>query len=79
MPEYKAIDKLFYSFHSEFEAIVMDMIAEKTDKRIMDTMFEDFDCLQEEYHEKLHQKRRSADYPDVDPGNEAQYNIFRNA
>lgn len=31
MPEYKAVDKLFYSFHSEFEAIVMDMIAEKTD------------------------------------------------
>lgn len=46
MPEYKAVDKLFYSFHSEFEAIVMDMIAEKTDKRIMDTMFEDFDLLQ---------------------------------
>ena len=53
MPEYKAVDKLFYSFHSEFEAIVMDMIGEKTDKRIMDTMFEDFDRLQEEYHEKL--------------------------
>lgn len=43
MPEYKAIDKLFYSFHSKFEAIVMD------------TMFEDFDRLQEEYHEKLRQ------------------------
>ena len=55
MPEYKAVDKLFYSFHSEFEAIVMDMIAEKTDKRIIDTMFEDFDRLQEEYHEKLRQ------------------------
>ena len=55
MPEYKAVDKLFYSFHSEFEAIVMDMIDEKTDKRIMDTMFEDFDRLQEEYHEKLRQ------------------------
>ena len=55
MPEYKAIDKLFYSFHSEFEAIIMDMIGEKTDKRIIDTMFEDFDRLQEEYHEKLRQ------------------------
>lgn len=55
MPEYKAVDKLFYSFHSEFEAIVMDMIGEKTDKRIIDTMFEDFDRLQEEYHEKLRQ------------------------
>lgn len=55
MPEYKAVDKLFYSFHSEFEAIIMDMIGEKTDKRIIDTMFEDFDRLQEEYHEKLRQ------------------------
>lgn len=55
MPEYKAVDKLFYSFHSEFKAIVLDMIAEKTDKRIIDTMFEDFDRLQEEYHEKLRQ------------------------
>ena len=45
MPEYKAVDKLFYSFHSEFEAIIMDMIGEKTDKRIIDTMFEDFDRL----------------------------------
>ena len=33
----------------------MDMIGEKTDKRIIDTMFEDFDRLQEEYHEKLRQ------------------------
>ena len=55
MPEFKAVDKLFYSFHSEFEAIIMDMIGEKTDKRIIDTMFEDFDRLQEEYHEKLRQ------------------------
>ena len=55
MPEYKAVDELFYSFHSEFEAIVMDLIDEKTDKRIIDTMFEDFDRLQEEYHEKLRQ------------------------
>jgi hypothetical protein len=55
MPECKEVDKLFYSFHSEFGAIVMDMIAEKTDKRIIDTMFEDFDRLQEEYHEKLRQ------------------------
>ncbi len=55
MPEYKAVDELFYSFHSEFEAIVMDMIDEKTDKRIIDTMFEDFDRLQEEYHEKMRQ------------------------
>ena len=55
MPEYKAVDELVYSFHSELEASVMDMIDEKTDKRIIDTMFEDFDRLQEEYHEKLRQ------------------------
>ena len=55
MPTYKAVSELFYFFHSEFENIVMDMIAEKTDKRIIDTMFEDFDRLQEEYHEKLRQ------------------------
>lgn len=55
MPDYKAVAELFYSFHSEFEAIVMDMVAEKTDKRTLDMMFEDFDCLQEEYHEKLRQ------------------------
>lgn len=52
---YKTIDELFYSFHSEFEAIVMDMIGETTDKHILDTMFEDFDRLQEEYHERLNQ------------------------
>ena len=53
MPTYKAVSELFYSFHSEFEAIVMDMIAEKTDRRTRDTMFEDLDSLQEEYHKKL--------------------------
>lgn len=52
---YKAIDELFYSFHSEFEAIVMDMIGETADKQVLDIMFEDFDNLQEEYHEKLKQ------------------------
>ena len=38
MPTYKAVSELFYSFHSEFENIVMDMIAEKTDRRTLDTM-----------------------------------------
>lgn len=52
---YKTIDELFYSFHNEFESIVMDMIGETTDKHILDTMFEDFDRLQEEYHERLKQ------------------------
>lgn len=53
MPTYKAAADLFYSFHSEFEAIVMDMVGEKIDKRTLDTMFEDFDRLQEEYHSRL--------------------------
>lgn len=53
MPEYKALAELFYSFHSEFEAIVMDMVGDKIDERTLDTMFEDFDSLQEEYHKKL--------------------------
>ena len=53
MPEYKAMAELFYSFHSELEAIVMDMVGEMTDKRTFDTMFEDLDSLQEEYHNKL--------------------------
>ena len=53
MPEYKAMAELFYSFHSELEAIVMDMVGDLIDKRTLDTMFEDLDSLQEEYHEKL--------------------------
>ena len=53
MPDYKAVNDLFYSFHSEFEAIVMDMATDKIDKRTLDTMFEDFDNLQEEYHNRI--------------------------
>ncbi len=53
MPDYKATAELFYSFHSELEAIVMDMVGDLIDKRTLDTMFEDLDSLQEEYHEKL--------------------------
>lgn len=53
MPDYKAVNDLFYSFRSDFEAIVMDMIGEKIDKRTLDIMFEDFDSLQEEYHNRI--------------------------
>lgn len=53
MPDYKAVNDLFYSFHSEFEAIVMDLTEDKLDKRTFDTMFEDFDSLQEEYHNRI--------------------------
>ena len=47
------VNMLFYDFHSEFEAIVMDMLGDKIDKRTLDTMFEDFDSLQEDYHNRL--------------------------
>lgn len=53
MPDYKAVNDLFYSFHGEFEAIVMDMVDDKFNKRTLDTMFEDCDSLQEEYHNRL--------------------------
>ena len=53
MPERREIEELFYSFHSEFESIVMDLVEGKIDRRILDTMFEDFDTLQEEYSNKI--------------------------
>ena len=53
MPERREIEELFYSFHSEFESIVMDLVEGKIDRRILDVMFEDFDTLQEEYGNKI--------------------------
>ena len=53
MPERREIEELFYSFHSEFESIVMDLVGGKIDRRILDAMFEDFDTLQEEYSNKI--------------------------
>ena len=53
MPERREIEDLFYSFHSEFESIVMDLVEGKIDRRILDAMFEDFDTLQEEYGNKI--------------------------
>ena len=53
MPERREIEELFYSFHSEFESIVMDLVEGKIDRRILDAMFEDFDTLQEEYGNKI--------------------------
>ncbi len=47
------VDKLFYDYHSEFEAIIMDMIADKIDSNLLDVVFSDLDELQEEYHDKL--------------------------
>ena len=53
MPERREIEELFYSFHSKFESIVMDLVEGKIDRRILDAMFEDFDTLQEEYGNKI--------------------------
>ena len=47
------LDKLFYDYHSECEAIIMDMIADKIDRKLLDIIFSDLDELQEEYHNRL--------------------------
>ncbi len=49
----KAIDSLFYDYHSECESIIMDMIADKIDRKTLDTMFSDLDELQENYHNRI--------------------------
>ena len=54
-PDLNAVNELFYSFHSEFEAIVMDMVGDKIDQRTLDAVFSSFDELQEEYHNKLNE------------------------
>lgn len=55
MPDFKAINDLFSGFHGEFEAIVMDMLGDKTDRKTLDIVFSSFDELQEEYHNKLYE------------------------
>ena len=54
----KAVNDLFYNFHSEFEAIVMDILGDRIDKNTLDTVFSSFDELQEEYYNKLHELLR---------------------
>ena len=44
---------LFGSFHGEFEAIVMDLLGDRIDRKTLDTVFSSFDELQENYHNKL--------------------------
>lgn len=51
--DFKAINSLFYDYHSEVEAIVMDMVADKIDRKTLDIMFADLDVLQEDYHSRL--------------------------
>lgn len=53
LSDIKAIDSLFYDYHSEVESIIMDMVADKIDKKTLDTLFADLDELQEEYHNRL--------------------------
>ena len=53
MPNKETVNALFYSFHSEFEAIVMDMLGERIDRKTLDIVFSSFDELQEDYHNKL--------------------------
>ena len=59
----KAVDSLFYSFHSEFEAIVMDMVADKIDRKTLEIMFADLDELQEKYHNRLDDLLRKGECP----------------
>ena len=47
------VNSLFYDYHSECEAIIMDMIADKIDRKLLDIIFSDLDELQEEYHNRL--------------------------
>ena len=47
------LDKLFYDYHSECESIIMDMVADKIDRKTLDTMFAYLDELQEKYHNRL--------------------------
>ena len=58
LSDIKAIDSLFYGYHSECEAIIMDMIADKVDRNTLDTVFADLDELQEDYHNRLDDLRK---------------------
>ena len=53
LSDIKAIDSLFYCYHSEVESIIMDMVADKIDRKTLDTVFSDLDELQEKYHNRL--------------------------
>jgi len=61
--DFKAINSLFYDYHSECESIIMDMIADKIDRKTLDTMFADLDELQEDYHSRLSNLLRRVECP----------------
>ena len=52
-PSFQEIDGLFSRFHSEFEAIIMDMLGDKVSYNLLSCVFTDLDETQEEYHNKL--------------------------
>lgn len=51
--DFDTVNRLFYDYHSEVESIIMDMIADKIDRKLLDIIFSDLDELQEEYHNRL--------------------------
>lgn len=53
LSDIKAMDSLFYDYHSECESIIMDMVADKIDRKTLDTVFADLDELKEKYHDRL--------------------------
>ncbi len=53
LSDIKEIDSLFYDYHSECESIIMDLIADKIDRKTLDTVFADLNELQENYHSRL--------------------------
>jgi len=61
--DFKAINSLFYDYHSECESIIMDMIADKIDWKTLDTVFTDLDELQEKYHGRLSELLRKGECP----------------
>ena len=63
LSDIKAIDSLFYDYHSECESIIMDMIADKIDRKTLDTVFADLDELQEKYHNRLDDLLRKGECP----------------
>jgi len=63
LSDIKAIDSLFYDYHSEVESIIMDMVADKIDKKTLDIMFSDLDELQEKYHGSLNDLLRKGECP----------------
>ena len=63
LSDIKAVNKLFYDYHSEIEAIIMDMVADKIDRKKLDTLFSDLDELQEKYHDRLSDLLRKWECP----------------